>query len=146
MQPLRFSNPNALKIAIKQEISRIKDGKYVRRLDAMLLIAEGRSAYEVAELFGYSPRSLHNWIKAIEENQDFTVLKDKPHPGRPGSLNESHKNELRECLSRPPVESGYQNARWSGKLLSSHIKEQYGISLGVRRCQKLLHELGFSNR
>ncbi|MBN2288052.1 MAG: winged helix-turn-helix domain-containing protein, partial [Candidatus Glassbacteria bacterium] len=33
-----------------------------------------------------------------------------------------------------------------GKLLSYHLKQQFGISLGVRQCQRLFHQLGFRRR
>jgi len=144
MKTLQFKNPEEIKSAIKQEIASVKDGRYVRRLDAILLIAEGRNAYEVAEIFGFSPRSIHGWINAVEENKSLTVLKDDPRPGRPGNLSDTQKNELREIIARPPIESGYEYSRWDGKLLSAHISQAYGILLGVRRCQKLFHELGFS--
>jgi len=146
MQALKFSNPEKIEKEIKQEISNIKDGRYVRRLDAVLLIAKGKSAYEVAEIFDYSPRSLHCWINAIEKYKDFRVLKDSLRSGRPGKLNKEQRDELRGVISQSPRESGYGYARWDGKLLSSHIHKSYGISLGVRRCQKLFHELGFSYR
>ena len=144
MKALKFNNPEEIKVAIKKEISNIRDGKYVRRLDAVLLIAEGRNAYEVADIFGYSPRSVHSWIKAIEANNDFNVLKDATHTGRPGKLNEQQMNELRDVISKPPSESGYDYARWDGILLSLYIENEYKINFGVRRCQKLFHELGFS--
>ena len=146
MQTLKFSNPEKIETEIKQEISNIKDGRYIRRLDAMLLITKGRNAYEVAEIFDYSPRSIHSWIKAIEKANNFSVLKDSLRSGRPGKLNEEQRDELRKVISQSPRESGYGYARWDGKLLSSHVHKSYGISLGVRRCQKLFHELGFSYR
>jgi len=35
---------------------------------------------------------------------------------------------------------------WDGKLLSHHIRQQYGIELGVRQCQRLFRQLGFRLR
>jgi transposase len=146
MRVLKFNDPEKIKNEIKKEISNIKDGRYVRRLDAILLIAEGRNAYEVAEIFGYSPRSIHGWIKTIEKTGNFIALKDNRHTGRPCSLNETQKNELRAAISNPPSASGHGYSRWDGKLLSAHITDNYGVTLGTRRCQKLFHELGFSYR
>ena len=33
---------------------------------------------------------------------------------------------------------------WDGPALSDYIQKTYGINLGVRQCQRLFHELGFS--
>ena len=35
---------------------------------------------------------------------------------------------------------------WDGKTLAAWIQRQYGISLGVRQCQRLFRQLGFRLR
>lgn len=146
MKTLQFKEPEKVKTEILEEISSVKDGRYVRRLDAILLVAGGRNAYEVAEIFGYSPRSIHTWIKAIDQTGDYTVLRDDERSGRPGKLSTKQKDELRETIGKVPSESGYDYARWDGKLLATHIEKVYKITYTVRWCQKLFHELGFTYR
>jgi transposase len=146
MKTLQFKEPAKIKTEILEEISRVKDGRYVRRLDAILLVAGGKNAYEVAEIFGYSPRSIHSWIKAINQTGDYTVLRDDERSGRPGKLSNKQKDELREIIKKLPSESGYDYARWDGKLLVAHIEKVYEITYSVRWCQKLFIELGFTYR
>jgi len=143
MKKLRFEDPESIINTIKNEIAKVKDGRYVHRMDALLLIALGHNAYEVAEMYGHSPRSLHDWIKGVKEH-GIEYLKDDPKPGRPRRLDEATANKLKQELILPPSELGYNQARWDGRLLSEHLKKQYGIELKVRRCQELFHELGFS--
>ena len=143
MKKLQLDDPEAMIAKIKQEIATVKDGRYVHRMDALLLIALGQNAYEVAEMYGHSPRSLHDWIKGVQEH-GIEYLKDDPKPGRPKKVDDFTANKLKQELMLPPNELGYNQARWDGKLLSEHLKKSYGIELKVRRCQELFHELGFS--
>ena len=39
---------------------------------------------------------------------------------------------------------GYHQNLWDGVLLSHHLDQNYSVSLGVRQCQRLFHQLGFS--
>ncbi|MHA1249429.1 MAG: helix-turn-helix domain-containing protein [Candidatus Helarchaeota archaeon] len=39
---------------------------------------------------------------------------------------------------------GLNFSNWEGKTVSERIKNKFGVTLTVRRCQHLLHELGFS--
>jgi len=143
MKKLQFKDPELIINTIRQEIAHVKDGRYVHRMDALLLIALGRNAYEVAEMYGHSPRSLHDWIKGVKE-YGIEYLKDEPKSGRPSKIDEATANKLKQELMLPPNELGYNQTRWDGKLLSEHLREKYGIELKVRRCQELFHELGFS--
>ena len=43
-------------------------------------------------------------------------------------------------------ELGYQQNLWDGKLLSHHLRESYGVDLGVRQCQRIFRNLGFRLR
>ena len=56
-------------------------------------------------------------------------------------LSESQKEELKIILQALPEKQGMQVRKWNGRLLSSYISERYGISLQIRSCQLLLHEL-----
>jgi transposase len=33
---------------------------------------------------------------------------------------------------------------WDGVLLSHHLEKNYSVSLSVRQCQRLFHQMGFS--
>ncbi|TFF88209.1 MAG: hypothetical protein EU548_09150, partial [Promethearchaeota archaeon] len=65
-------------------------------------------------------------------------------PGRPSRLSEKQKEELKRDVAAHPRELGYTFSNWEGKYVSEHIKKKFNVSLKVRRCQYLLHELGFS--
>lgn len=86
-----------------------------------------------------------DWIHRFEES-GFAGLEETPRPGRPSRIEEAVLEEISQQLRQYPRELGYAQNLWDGKLLSHHLKERFGISLGVRQCQRLFRQLGFRRR
>ncbi|HWY33882.1 MAG TPA: helix-turn-helix domain-containing protein [Nitrosopumilaceae archaeon] len=91
-----------------------------------------------------SPRTVANWIHALNSSGDIDVLRDKPKPGRRNRLTEGQLEELKHQLQKQPGEAGIETNLWDGKSLSHYIKKQYGVLIQVRQCQRLFRKLGFS--
>jgi transposase len=145
MRRLEIKATDIMQIAVQQEIMRSEESRYDHRLHGILLICNGFSSNEVAELFGHSPRTVQYWIHRFEES-GFAGLEETPRPGRPSRIEEAVLGEISTQLRRNPRELGYAQNLWDGKLLSHHLKERFGISLGVRQCQRLFRQLGFRRR
>ena len=143
MKKLQLINTDGIINEIREQISTVDEGKYIHRLDALLLIAHGRDAYDVAEMYGHSPRTLHDWIKGVNK-YGLGYLHDSFRPGRPARLSNTELEALKEDLQKKPVDFDYSYSSWDGKLLAEHIKKKFNIELKVLRCQLLFHELGFS--
>jgi transposase len=94
-------------------------------------------------LYGDSPRAVEYWIQRLT-SKGLSGLLDGNHPGRPTRLSVSNLADLRKDISRNPRELGYDQNLWDGLLLSHHLIQKYSISLGIRQCQRLFHQLGFS--
>lgn len=45
-----------------------------------------------------------------------------------------------------PEEVGMDANLWYGKVLSAYMKQEWGINLGIRQCQRLFRQLGFRLR
>lgn len=41
---------------------------------------------------------------------------------------------------------GLEQNLWDGKILGEHIKLRYGVTLGVRQCQRIFGQMGFRLR
>jgi len=78
-------------------------------MDALLLIALGHNAYEVAEMYCHSPRSLHDWIKGVKEH-GIEYLKDDPKLERPRKIDNETASKLKQDIMRSPSELGYNQA------------------------------------
>jgi len=129
--------------AIQDEISRTREGRYFHRLHVILHVLHGASAYEAAQLYGHSPRTIEYWGHRLLTH-GLAGLWEGDRPGRPGRLSPLERQRLRNEIQRPPRELGYDQNLWDGLLLSHHLKEHYSISIGVRQCQRLFHQLGFT--
>ena len=68
MRRLEIKETDIMQIAVQQEIMRSEESRYDHRLHGVLLICNGFSSNEVAELFGHSPRTVQYWIHRFEES------------------------------------------------------------------------------
>ena len=140
---LKIQNVDKVKEEISTFFSVNDDARFVRRLDIIALICDDHPIHYVAELFGINATTIQRWIHRLNES-GFEGLKDKPGRGRRSQLSESDRDRLKSELARSPTTLGYQQSRWDGKLLSHHLRLQYGIQVKVRQCQNLFKQLGFS--
>ena len=129
--------------AIQDEILRTREGRYFHRLDVVLYVLQGASSYDAARLFGHSPRTIEYWVHRLISG-GLAGLWEGERPGRPSRLVPAKEQKLRNEIQRSPRELGYEQNLWDGVLLAHHLEKNYSISLGVRQCQRLFHQLGFS--
>jgi len=145
MRRLEIKDADIMRVAIQQEIVRSEDSRYDHRLHGVLLVCAGMSSYEVAELFGQSPRAVEYWVQRFE-GRGFAGLEERERPGRPAALDAPTLEQVGKDLRRDPRDLGYTQNLWDGKLLSHHLEQAYQVHLGVRQCQRLFRRLGFRRR
>ena len=129
---------------IVEEIRRSDESKYDHRLHGILLVANGMSPYGVSKVIGNTPRSIENWINLFLR-YGFNGLREPKRPGRPPRLS-GVMNRVSDDLRKNPMDLGYSQNLWDGKLLSHHLSVKYGITLGTRQCQRVFGKLRFRLR
>ena len=81
-------------------------------------------------------------VKTVDE-KGFDALRTKKQTGRPAKLSSESIASIKAVLDDDdPKKYGYNV--WDGPSLSAYILKEYGVSLCVRQCQRLFHNLGFS--
>jgi transposase len=140
---LKIKDVEGVKKGVREYFSSNIDARFAHRLDLILLLCNGHSAKEVSELYGLNKATIHRWVHKLND-KGIEGLLERSKAGRPRDLPKEKFVELRGDLTKSPIDFGYKQGRWDGKLLSYHLKEKYGVLLKVRRCQMLFHELGFS--
>ena len=145
MRKLEIANPDVMRIAIQQEIARSDESRYDHRLHGLLLVTGGHSCQQVADLFGEDRRTVQRWVKRFETH-GLQGMREGERPGRPATLDAKHWAALGRDLRRDPGAFGLTGHLWDGKLLSAHLRQRYGITLGVRQCQRIFGRLGFRLR
>jgi len=145
MRKLEVKDAEIMRIAVQQEILRSERSRYDHRLHGILLVCSGLSCYEVAELFGQSPRTIQYWVQRFEES-GFAGLEETPRAGRPSVVDENMGKAIGADLRGSPREFGYPQNLWDGKLLSHHLSKHYSIQLGERQCRRLFGQMRFRRR
>jgi transposase len=111
--------------------------RLLHRLHCVLLIAEGRSCYEVARWFGSNPRTIERWVHAFDQRA-IEGLREHRTGGRRARLSGEVVQRLALDLNQPPDVSGSSPRTWSGAKLTRFLAERYGIRLSTRQCQRVL--------
>ena len=146
MQRLSIENPKKIERQINELINNDSEAKFIYRLCSlkMFLNDPEASAEKLGKIMQASPRTIANWIHAINSSERIEVLRDKEKPGRSPRLTEDQYSELREIIEKHPSEAGLEANLWDGKSLSYYIKKKYGIDLQTRQCQRIFKKLGFT--
>lgn len=134
-----LASPSVIRLALQQQAVISNDTRLLHRLHALLLIENGQTCQQVAELFGEDRRTIQRWIGRFESD-GVEGLQDGAHGGRPATLNEKQWKKLNRELAGRPKSAGVVLFRWDGKLLVEHLREKYGVTLGLRQCQRILRE------
>lgn len=144
MRPLRISGAASV-VGLQQEIQRSEESRYDHRLHGVLLVAQGLTCPEVAQLLGDAPRSVEYWVHRYER-EGLAGLTEGERAGRPSRLSEEQIQEVNRVLRARPSDAGMRVNLWDGKTLSAWIEKSYGIQLGVRQCQRLFRQFDFRLR
>ncbi len=145
MKKAKISDAETVILILQDEIRRSYEARYDHRLHAILMVAQGISCRKVAHLLGDSPRSVAYWVKRFEA-EGLSGLADADRSGRPSRLDEQQIQHIEKALRSHPSQYGISGNLWDGKLLSHFIRQQLGVELGVRQCQRLFRRLGFRFR
>ena len=141
MRKLEIADPEVIRIAIQQEIARSDESRYDHRLHGLLLVTGGQSCQQVADLFGEDRRTVQRWVTRFEVH-GLEGMREGERPGRPTTLDAKQWKALGRDLRRDPEEFGHAGHLLDGKLLSEHLRLRYGVTLGVRQCQRIFGQMG----
>jgi transposase len=116
-----------------------------KRLQGGELILKGYDNETIADIVDVSISSVTNWRKILNaHNDDLFSLVRKTGSGRPPSLNDPQKQQLKQILLEGAVAAGYPAERWTSKIVAHLIKKKFGVELAPRSVRDLLPTLGLS--
>jgi transposase len=119
--------------------------RFYRRLQAVLLVGEGRSTKEVAAITGASRRSVQHWCqtwrRSAARRRPEQGLAEKPHRGRPRGVKGLSRRRLLAELAKDPLRLGYAATHWTVPLLARHLQRR-GLPVTARTLRRRLHAAG----
>ncbi len=105
------------------------------RAQAVLWLAEGLSAEQVAETFQVSRQTVYNWANRFLRRDGLDLrarLLDAPRPGRPPAIAQVIDPLIEAALARDPRESGYHATVWTAELVQHHLEHAHGIEASLK--------------
>jgi transposase len=136
------STVNRLTAAWQRALRR-GDWRPVRRVTALLLLAEQVPAPIVAARVGVSVSTVYAWLHAFLAAQ-FASLTYRTSPGRPARLTKAQKQRLARLVEAGPEAAGYATGCWNSAIIQDLIQREFGVLYSVAYVAELLKNLGFS--
>ena len=100
------------------------------RAQAVLWLAEGLSADQIAETFQVSRQTVYNWVDRFLQRQGLDLrarLLDAPRPGRPPSISGIIDPLIEAAFADDPRELGFHATVWTAELLQQHLERAHGL-------------------
>lgn len=108
-----------------------------KRLQAVLLVAQGNSPREAADITGQKRWCVYKWLRRYARRRVPQDLADLPRSGRPKAAATVTPGRLRRELARDPLKLGYMAMEWTVPLMAGHLRRMLGVSR-----EELIAEMG----
>jgi transposase len=138
---VRLSGADRKRLAAALEAA--SEARVYRRVEALLLVAEGQPVAEAARRCHVDRSSVHRWLEQYGAGRDATALADRPRCGRPRQSGRLTPRRLARVLARDPRRCGYQATSWTAPLLAHDLATHEGIAISARTLRRRLHEAGY---
>src|SRR3954447_14355851 len=102
---------------LERALSAAREARLYRRIEAVLLVAEGQPISDAARRVRATRLSVRRWVERYLATHDATALSDRPRRGRPHSAPRLTPCRLAAALARDPRGCGYQATSWTVPLL-----------------------------
>ena len=119
------------------------DLRLVKRIHALLALAEGMSVRDVAEMLNLGEQTVRDYRNRFL-GQHMASLAYKRPPGRPSKLSKTQRRELAALIKAGPQAAGYTSGCWNTPMIQDLIQTRFGVSYHPHYLATLLHNLGFS--
>lgn len=127
---------------LTKALKQVEDARSYRRLQAVLLVADGRDIKEVAQLSGTSLQTIYNWVKLYLKQHQPQSLFDASRSGRPRSARAVTDRRILCELDCDPLHLGYNTTVWTVPVLATHLSQRYGCEISPHTLRRRMKHLG----
>jgi transposase len=113
-----------------------------RRIQAVLLIAEGRTMGEAAQITGLTLQSVYNLGQRYLLTHQVESVHDWPHTGRPPDASGLTAAQIVRELRRSPLRLGYRTNVWTVKTLALQLSQHYHSTIAPWTLRRRMKHLG----
>src|SRR6266508_1936702 len=115
----------------------------LKRLNALMLLADGRPVPEIAARLSVSTETIYAWRAALLVRR-WDSLSRRTTPGRPPELTATQRARLKELVLVGPEAAGYATGCWNSAVIQDLIQREFGRTYNVHYLSELLRNFGFS--
>lgn len=130
-------------IRLSKEAEREGAYRVARRLQAVVLNAEGRTSGELAAILKAPRSKVSQWLLRYQQHGEEGLL-EGARSGRPSALTAQQRAQLADLPDSGPVAYGLDTGVWTSPMIARVIEEEFGVEHHPGHVRKLLHGLGFS--
>ena len=113
-----------------------------RRIQAVLLIAKGRTVGDTAQITGLSLQAVYNLVHRYLQSHQVESLHALPHTGRPPDAPELTAAQISRALRRSPLQLGYHTNVWTVKTLALHLSQRYQAAIAPWTLRRRMKHMG----
>lgn len=125
---------------LSKALAQAAEARVFRRQQAVLLVAQGRSFTEAAQITGLSPRSVYHLVTRYLQSHRVESLQDQPRAGRPAAAPKLTTARILRELRRSPLKLGYRTNVWTVEILASHLAERYDCEITPRTLRRRMKQ------
>lgn len=118
------------------------EARVFRRIQAVLLVAEGHRCAEAAQITGLSRRTVYYLVDRYLHAHQVSVLEDQSRSGRPPGARSITKARILRELGRSPLKLGYRTNVWTVALLAHHLSQRYGCPITPDTLRRRMKQIG----
>jgi transposase len=117
--------------------------KLVKRIHALLALAQGQSVSDVAAMLALGEQTVRDYRNQYLFKGMTSLVYQSP-PGRPSKLTKTQRQQLAEWIKASPQDSGYTSGCWNTPMIQDLIQRRFGVEYHPHYLCTLLKNMGFS--
>ena len=119
--------------------------RLIKRITALLLLADQQPAERVAQRLGVARSTIYSWLHAFLVDR-WASLRYRTSPGRPAKLSASQKQRLKALICAGPQAAGYRTGCSPSALIQDLIVREFGRLYNIHYLSELLRNAGTRHR
>jgi len=138
---LNYKERSELEAILKSRAS----GEILQRAQALLLLDEGESVADVAELLHVSRQTVYNLMARFEQRSEHNLtarLADAARSGRPATAKGVIDPLIDSVIDSDPRDYGYNSTVWTADLLRHYLSDIHQEEVSLRSVGYALSRLG----
>ncbi|MDP2750418.1 MAG: helix-turn-helix domain-containing protein [Nanoarchaeota archaeon] len=110
------------------------------RCQAIISLHNGNSMQSVCTVLDVTRETIRTWKEKLRKGGITALLKEKKL-GKRSKINIEKQKKLKVIIKQRPAKYGYDEKRWTGKILKDFMLKNWNINIGIRAAQLWLRQM-----